>query len=99
MTVDTTTPIGAYWEKNKDVLGAATGEQQTFANGSTQQTFENGVVTQGKYGGVQAVTGAAGEAFMKAGGAEKFGNAESAPGSTATVVSPSPPTTARPAGS
>lgn len=79
VTVDTTTPIGAYWEKNKDVLGAATGEQQTFANGSTQQTFENGVVTQGKYGGVQAVTGTAGEAFMKAGGAEKFGNAESAP--------------------
>lgn len=79
VTVDTDTPIGAYWEKNKDALGAATGEQQTFANGSTQQTFENGVVTQGKYGGVQAVTGAAGEAFMKAGGAEKFGNAESAP--------------------
>lgn len=79
VTVDTTTPIGAYWEKNKDVLGAATGEQQTFTNGATQQTFENGVVTQGKYGGVQAITGAAGEAFMKAGGAEKFGNAESAP--------------------
>ena len=79
VTVDTTTPIGAYWEKNKDVLGAVTGEQQTFTNGATQQTFENGVVTQGKYGGVQAITGAAGEVFMKAGGAEKFGNAESAP--------------------
>ncbi|MGV3102576.1 hypothetical protein [Rothia sp. 32237D007AR] len=77
--VDTTTPIGAYWEQHQDVLGAATGEQQVFANGATQQTFENGVVTQGKYGGVQAVTGAAGAAFLKAGGAEKFGNAESSP--------------------
>ncbi|ORC15544.1 hypothetical protein A7979_07385 [Rothia nasimurium] len=78
-TVDTTTAIGTYWSNNQDALGQPTGNQQTFANGATQQVFENGVVTQGKYGGVQAITGKAGQAFVSAGGAEKFGNAESAP--------------------
>ncbi len=77
--VDTSSPIGAYWEQNKDVLGAPKGAEQTFANGSKQQVFESGVVTSGKWGGAQAITGKAAETFLKAGGAEKFGNAESAP--------------------
>lgn len=79
VTVDTNTPIGAYWSKHKDTLGAATGAQQTFANGARQQVFEKGVVTFGPRGGVQVIPGQAGQSFVKAGGAEKFGNADTAP--------------------
>ncbi|MDO4898895.1 MAG: hypothetical protein Q3965_06245 [Rothia sp. (in: high G+C Gram-positive bacteria)] len=78
-TPDTSTPIGAYWETHQEELGAPTGELVTYPNGSSQQTFEKGLLTDGPYGGVQAILGTAGETFLKAGGAEKFGNAESAP--------------------
>lgn len=77
--VDTTTSIGAYWEKNKDALGAAVENQECFTNGACEQVFEKGVVTNGKWGGVQAIMGEAGTAFSQAGGAEKFGNAEGQP--------------------
>lgn len=77
--VDTNTAIGSYWAKNKDALGPASGAQQTFANGSSQQVFEKGVLTYGRHGGVRVLAGQAGKSFIKAGGAEKFGNAESSP--------------------
>lgn len=73
-----TSPIAAYWAQNQQTLGAPLSPEETFANGSSQQAFEKGVLTYGKYGGVQAILGQAGETFLKAGGAEKFGNAESA---------------------
>lgn len=77
--IDASTAIGAYWEKNKDALGAAVDPQECFTNGACEQVFENGVVTHGKWGGVQSLMGEAGQTFTQAGGAEKFGNAEGQP--------------------
>ncbi|MDO4897853.1 MAG: hypothetical protein Q3965_00960 [Rothia sp. (in: high G+C Gram-positive bacteria)] len=79
INVNTDSAIGTYWAAHQGTLGAAVSQEVTYANGASEQRFENGVVTNGKWGGVQALTGAAGEAFVKAGGVEKFGNAESAP--------------------
>lgn len=79
VVVDTNTAIGSYWAKNQDALGSALEAQQTFANGSSQQVFEKGVVTYGRRGKVQVLPGQAGQSFIKAGGAEKFGNADSSP--------------------
>lgn len=79
VVVDTNTAIGSYWAKNQDALGNATEAQKTFPNGSSQQVFEKGVVTYGRHGKVQVLAGQAGKIFIQAGGAEKFGNADSAP--------------------